>query len=151
MEIIFNNKRMPGRAVVDKMREAAALCLAEKNVTNENTEISVSFVSVEVITGLNRQYRNSNKVTDVLSFPQYESACDIPESGKALLGDIVICTDQALLQAHEFGHSPERELVYLLVHGIFHILGCNHIGDEETKRMRIMEEKVMTAVGLAVV
>jgi len=148
MEIIFNDKRMPGEAVVKKMREAAVLCLAEKNLKHENVELSVSFVSVEEITALNKHYRNSDKVTDVLSFPQYESAGDIPKGGKILLGDIVICTDQALLQADEFGHSPERELVYLFVHSVFHLLGFSHLEEAEKEKMRTLEEKIMQIVKL---
>ena len=148
MEIVFNNERMPGRAVVEKMHEAAALCLAENGLDQNNIEISVSFVSKEVISSLNRHYRGEGKVTDVLSFPQFGSLDEIPGEGKILLGDVVICTDQALLQADEFGHSPERELVYLLVHSICHLLGHAHEQDEEKDRMRELEEKVMRIVKL---
>jgi len=148
MEIIFNDKRMPGKAVVDKMQEAAALCLAEKGVNHENAEISVSFVSSEEISALNRHYRGVDKITDVLSFPQYDFIEDIPQSEKIILGDIVICTDQALLQADEFGHSPERELVYLFVHSVFHLLGCSHSEPAPKEEMRTLEEKVMKIVEL---
>jgi probable rRNA maturation factor len=148
MEIIFNDQRMPGQAVVEKMQKAATLCLAEKNVNNENAEISVSFVSGEEICALNKHYRGIDKITDVLSFPQYDSVSDIPKDGKIILGDIVICTDQALLQADEFGHSPERELVYLLVHSMFHLLGHKHTEEAEREEMRIIEEKVMKIVKL---
>ena len=148
MEIVFNDERAPGRKVVDKMREAAALCMAENGLNHENVEVSVSFVADEEISALNRHYRGIDRVTDVLSFPQYSPADDIPDSGKILLGDVVICTDQALLQADEFGHSPERELVYLFVHSIFHLLGHDHAGDEEKEEMREMEEKVMKIIKL---
>ena len=148
MEIIFNDKRMPGRAVVQKMRDAGELCLSEKGLNPENVEISVSFVSEEEITALNRHYRKIDKVTDVLSFPQYSSIDDIPDEGKIILGDVVICTDQALLQADEFGHSPERELVYLFVHSVFHLLGHSHSAEEEKEAMRELEEKVMKIVKL---
>jgi probable rRNA maturation factor len=148
MDIIFNDKRMPGTAIVEKMREAGVLCLAEKNVKHENVEISVSFVSSEEITALNKHYRNVNKITDVLSFPQYRSVGEIPQGEKISLGDIVICTDQALLQADEFGHSPERELVYLFVHSVFHLLGHSHEDESKKEEMRELEEKVMKIVKL---
>ena len=148
MEIIFNDKRMPGQAVVDKMYDAAVLCLAEKGITHDDVEISLSFVSSEEITALNRHYRKSDKITDVLSFPQYSSFDLIPKDEKIILGDIVICTDQALLQADEFGHSPERELVYLFVHSVFHLLGSTHDDDANKEEMRELEEKVMKIVKL---
>ena len=148
MEIIFNDKRMPGQAVVDKMYDAAVLCLAEKGITHDDVEISLSFVSSEEITALNRHYRKSDKITDVLSFPQYSSFDLIPKDEKIILGDIVICTDQALLQADEFGHSPERELVYLFVHSVFHLLGSTHDDDSNKEEMRELEEKVMKIVKL---
>lgn len=148
MDIIFNDKRMPGQMVVENMREAAGLCLAEEGLNHENVEISVSFVSEEEISALNRHYRGVDKITDVLSFPQYDSIGDIPRNGRVVLGDVVICTDQALLQADEFGHSPERELVYLFVHSVLHLLGYDHAEEEEKGRMRELEEKVMKIVGL---
>ena len=148
MEILFNNKRKPGKTVVDKMREAGVICLAEKGVNHENVEISVSFVSGEEICALNKHYRGIDKITDVLSFPQYGSIDSIPTEGKIVLGDIVICTEQALLQADEFGHSPERELVYLFVHSLFHLLGHSHSEEAEKEEMRAFEEKVMKIVQL---
>jgi len=148
MEIIFNDKRMPGQAVVKKMREAAELCLAEKGLNHENVEISVSFVAVEEMASLNNLYRGTDKVTDVLSFPQYQGFDAIPKTDKVMLGDVVICTDQALLQADEFGHSPERELVYLFVHSVFHLLGHTHSANSEKEEMRELEEKVMKIVKL---
>ena len=148
MEIIFNDRRMPGQAIVDKMLETAGLCLAENDLNHENVEISVSFVSKEEIIALNRHYRGVDKVTDVLSFPQYNSIDEIPAQGKIILGDVVICTDQALLQADEFGHSPERELVYLFVHSVFHLLGYDHAEEDDMEKMREQEEKVMKIAGL---
>jgi len=148
MDIIFNDERMPGEAVVSKMREASLLCLSGHDIDHENVEISVSFVSKEEISALNRYYRNIDKVTDVLSFPQYSSVDEFPKDRKILLGDVIICTDQALLQADEFGHSPERELVYLLTHGIHHLLGYGHASDEEKEVMRAAEEKIMKEVSL---
>ena len=148
MEIVFNDRRMPGKAVVEKMREAASVCIAEGGLNHNNVEISVSFVAKEEMSSLNKHYRGIEKPTDVLSFPQYSSIEDIPKDRKIVLGDVVICTDQALLQAHEYGHSPERELVYLLVHSTFHLLGYDHLEDEKKESMRELEEKVMKIVQL---
>jgi len=148
MEIIFNEDRMPGQAVVQKMSEAAMLCIAEEGINHDRVEISVSFVSEEEINALNKLYRGIDKVTDVLSFPQYGSIEEFPKEGKLCLGDVVICTDQALLQADEFGHSPERELVYLFVHSVFHLLGHDHLTDDHKDMMREREEKVMKIVNL---
>jgi len=148
MDIIFNNKRMPGHTVIAKMQEAGVISLAEKSINHENAEISVSFVSGEEMRALSKHYRGIDKITDVLSFPQYESAGDIPKEGRLVLGDIVICTDQALLQADEFGHSPERELVYLFVHSVSHLLGYHHESEKEKEEMRTFEEKIMKIVKL---
>jgi len=148
MDIIFNDERMPGQAVVDKMREASLLCLAEKNIDQKDVEISVSFVSKEEISALNRHYRNIDKVTDVLSFPQYGDLSELPKDRRIVLGDVIICTDQALLQADEFGHSPERELVYLLTHGVLHLLGYDHSAPEGKEAMREAEERIMDQIGI---
>lgn len=88
-------------------------------------------------------------VTDVLSFPQYENAEEMRKvKGVICLGDVVICPEQALLQAEEFGHSGERELVYLFVHSVFHLLGYDHMEEESKSEMRAQEEKIMSQIGL---
>ena len=148
MDIVFAEGRAPGRKVAGKMKEAAAICVAEKGLNHENVEISVSFVSAGEMRGLNSSHRGIDKVTDVLSFPQYSSPAEVPAAGKALLGDVVICTEQALIQADEFGHSPEREIVYLFVHSVFHLLGHDHEQDDDKDEMRELEEKVMRIVKL---
>ena len=148
MDIIFNDERMPGSTIVDKMQKASLLCLSSEGVDHENVEISVSFVSKEEMTALNRHYRGVDRITDVLSFPQYGSTLELPKDRKIVLGDVIICTDQALLQADEFGHSPERELVYLLTHGVLHLLGYDHAGEKEKEAMREAEEKIMKAIDL---
>lgn len=148
MNIIFNDERMPGDIIVSKMEEAGKCCLMMENMPEDRVEVSVSFVSNEEIRALNKLYRNVDKVTDVLSFPQFEDLEDIPEEGSVAIGDVVICTDQALLQADEFGHAPEREFVYLFVHSMFHLLGYDHMSEEEKAQMREAEEKVMHEIGL---
>jgi probable rRNA maturation factor len=149
MNLIFSDEHMPGQVVIDHMTQAAELCLREENLDPENAEISVTFVSSEEIHELNKVYRGKDCITDVLSFPQYESMEEMEKvKGILCLGDVVICPEQALLQADEFGHSGERELVYLFVHSIFHLLRYDHMEEEDKNEMRAQEEKIMSQIGL---
>lgn len=102
-------------------------------------EISLSFVDNEEIKELNSEYRNINKETDVLSFPVEEDFL-IPTP---LLGDIIISTEKALEQSIEYGHSLSREILYLTVHSMFHLLGYDHIDEEEKILMRKKEKEIM--------
>lgn len=149
MNLIFSDERMPGQIVIDHMVQAAELCLREEGLDPEPVEISVTFVSTEEIHELNNVYRGKDCVTDVLSFPQYESTDEMRRvEGILCLGDVVICPEQALLQADEFGHSGERELVYLFVHSVFHLLGYDHLEEADKNEMRAREEKIMSQIGL---
>lgn len=148
MELIFDGERIPSDKVIRYMEEAANLALEQEKVRKEDMEVSVSFVDMEEIRELNRIYRDKDEITDVLSFPQYENIAQIPPQGKVSIGDVVLCTEQALLQADDFGHSPERELVYLFTHSIFHLLGYDHMEDDAKERMRKVEEKIMEKIGL---
>lgn len=148
MNIIFSEERMPGQAVVDKMSIAGALCVEEEGINPDQVVVSVTFVDEEEIHSLNKEYRGVDRVTDVLSFPQYDDLNDLPEEGEICLGDVVICPEQALLQADDFGHSPERELVYLFVHSVFHLLGYDHMDEEEKAEMRAKEELIMNKIGV---
>ena len=100
--------------------------------------VSVSFVDDNEIKNLNRDYRNVDKVTDVLSFPMDEEYDD-----KIILGDIVINMARVLSQAKEFGHSNRRELSYLCVHSTLHLLGYDHIEEEDRIIMRAKEKEIM--------
>lgn len=149
MNLIFSDERMPKQIVIDHMIQAAELCLKEEKLDPDQVEISVTFVSTEEIHELNKVYRDRDCVTDVLSFPQYENAEEMKNvNGVLCLGDVVICPEQALLQADEFGHSGERELVYLFVHSVFHLLGYRHMEEEDRNEMRTQEEKIMSRIGL---
>ena len=83
-----------------------------------------------------------------MSFPQYNDPSEIPKEGPAILGDVVICTGQAVRQAAEYGHSADRELVYLFVHSIFHLMGYDHMEEDDKKEMRAGEEMIMNKIGL---
>ncbi len=148
MEIIFSEERMPGEVVVNHMKQAGALCVKEEGLDPQHITVSVTFVSTEEIKELNRIYRAKDAVTDVLSFPQYDDLNEVPQAEEVCLGDVVICPEQALLQADEYAHSGERELVYLFVHSMFHLLGYDHMDEEEKAEMRAQEEKIMNQIGL---
>jgi len=148
MEIVFGAERRPGDSVVSKMEEAAKFCCELKGIPEDRAEFSVTFVSMEEMKILNNTYRGIDRITDVLSFPQYETMEELPPFGNICFGDVVICTDQALIQADEFGHSPEREIVYLFVHSIAHLMGYDHLEKDKQSLMRTFEEDIMNKIGL---
>ena len=122
--------------------------------------VEFTIVDEEEIRRLNRELRGVDKVTDVLSFPSYDGLkegeirkadypFDLDEEGKLLVGSIAVCEKRAREQAEEYGHSFERELNYLLVHGIMHCLGYDHETDEEKTEMRAHEESVLEKAGIS--
>lgn len=139
---------MPEKELLAKMQEGAILCVKEEGIEQERAEVSLSFVSNEEIRDLNKRYREVDKVTDVLSFPQYEDLNELPQEGVIPLGDVVICMARAEAQAEEFGHSLERELVYLFIHSICHLLGYDHMEEADRQEMREKEERIMSQLQL---
>lgn len=115
-----------------------------------HAEVSVTFVDNEEIRRLNARFRDKDTETDVLSFPLGENGVyDINhDTGAKLLGDVVISMEKADEQARTFGHSFEREVCYLTVHSMLHLLGYDHMEPEEKRVMRVKEERVMTQLGL---
>ncbi len=114
-------------------------------------EISVTFVDNDEIKVLNRDFRNIDRSTDVLSFPLGEDGMydENPETGAKLLGDIVISLETAEAQAQEYGHSFQREVAFLTVHSMLHLLGYDHVdGGMEAEIMREKEEEVLLNMGL---
>ena len=124
-------------------------CFEEENIQDSKLYITVTFTNPENIRKINKQYRNIDKATDVLSFPLYEKQ----ELDKKIeqqeflhedvLGDVVISIEKVEEQAKEYGHSFERELSYMLVHGFYHLMGYDHIEEEDKKKMREKEEKIL--------
>lgn len=116
----------------------------------EPAEVSVTFVDNKQIRTYNKQYRNIDKETDVLSFPMGENGeYDInPATGAKLLGDIVISMEKVVEQAEMYGHGFSREIAYLTAHSMLHLLGYDHIEPLEKVRMREKEELVMDMLGL---
>ena len=125
------------------------------NQTNENIVAYCRFVSEDEIKQINKEQRGIDKVTDVLSFPMIENACNVaidetnfpfdvdPETNEISIGDVVICKDVAKSQAEEYGHSYERELCDLFTHAIFHLLGFDQQTEQQKVIMRKMEEQVL--------
>lgn len=126
---------------------------------NVETEVSMILIDNKEIHELNKQFREVDRPTDVLSFPQLEgedfnkaidddTALDIDEEA-VMLGDIALSLERAEEQAIDYGHSFEREVAYLTVHSMLHLLGYDHMEEEEKKVMREKEEKVMDIIGLS--
>lgn len=139
---------------VKTLLTSAVKASLEVESVSEPAEVNITFVSDEGIKNINRDFRNINKSTDVLSFPLGENGVyDVnPENGRILLGDVIISVEHASIQAETFGHSFEREMAYLTVHSIFHLLGYDHIDEAEEKRiMREREEAALSAIGLQII
>ena len=128
-------------------------------VSDVDISIELLFVSDTEIKQLNKDTRGVDKVTDVLSYPTLDGICgkplykkdfpyDIDEEGNLLIGSIAICEKRAREQAEEYGHSYERELHYLLVHGVMHCLGYDHIEETDKAQMREREEAILGILNL---
>lgn len=116
-----------------------------------NAEVNITFVDNEGIREMNAKFRSKDAATDVLSFPLGENGeYDVnPDTGCKELGDIVISVERAQLQAEEFGHTFQREMGYLTVHSILHLLGYDHVnGGLEQTLMREKEEEALASLGL---
>ncbi|MDE7075957.1 MAG: rRNA maturation RNase YbeY [Clostridia bacterium] len=121
--------------------------------------LEIVFTDKQEIRRLNCEFRKTDKVTDVLSFPTLDGICgrelkakdfpfDIDGDGVLFLGSVAICTEVAKEQAEEYGHPYERELNYLAAHGVCHLLGYDHMTEEDKPVMRAMEEKVLAKMHL---
>lgn len=120
-------------------------------------EISVTLVTKEEIHRLNKEFRQVDRSTDVLSFPmmEYDAPADFsgsafeesltlsPETGELVLGDIVLCSEVVCEQAEEYGHSEFREFSFLVVHSLLHLFGYDHIEEEERSEMEQLQKKIM--------
>lgn len=129
-------------------------CFETEKLENSKLYISITLTTPETIRKINKQYRNIDKETDVLSFPMFEKE-ELDEKIKTndfehedVLGDIVISLERVKGQAKEYGHSFERELAYMIVHGFYHLMGYDHIKEEDKVKMRPKEEKVLNDLGI---
>lgn len=132
------------------VRRCCTAVLVQENFADP-AEISVTFVNDDEIHRLNKEFRNIDRSTDVLSFPLGENGVYDTniDTGAKLLGDIVISIPHAIDQADRYGHSLQREIGFLTVHSMLHLLGYDHVnGGIESVRMREKEEAVLTQMGL---
>lgn len=129
--------------------------VASLNGLPQEAEVDVTIVDDEEIHSMNREYRGMDRPTDVLSFALDEDCEDEEEPEliggpeEHLYGDIIISAETALRQAEEYGHGLEREMTYLAVHGMFHLLGYDHMTEEDKAEMRAKEEEALRAINLS--
>ena len=132
------------------LRRACNATLAQQNFT-EPAEVSVTFTDDKNIRTLNNDFRKIDSATDVLSFPLSDNGKydENPESGAKMIGDIVISIERALAQSEEYGHSFEREMAFLAVHSMLHLLGHNHEnGGLEAAKMNETQEEILKSLGI---
>ncbi|WP_270452769.1 rRNA maturation RNase YbeY [Halonatronomonas betaini] len=127
---LIDDERLDSNLLAD-LKELADNLLLDKSIND--AEISITFVGNSKIKELNKTYRDKDEVTDVLSFPIDEE----------LLGEVIISLPRALEQAKDYGHSLRREVGFLMVHGLLHILGYNHKSDADKAEMRKAEEELL--------
>ncbi len=131
------------------IKKVISKCFKEENLEDSKLSITITLTTPEQIKQINKTYRNIDKATDVLSFPMFEK--DELEKKIAqndfihedILGDIIISIEKVEEQAKEYEHSFEREFSYMLVHGFYHLMGYDHIQEEDKKLMRQKEENVL--------
>lgn len=141
MEVYYDD-RQDDIEITEKIKslvEKSIASVLKVEEIDDEVEVSVSFVGDEEIRDLNRDYRGVDRSTDVLSFPMDDEFI----IDKRILGDVIINTRRVMEQAEELGHSHERELSYLTVHSILHLLGYDHMDDEDKKKMREREKLSM--------
>ena len=136
------------------IKKVVEQCFKEENMEDSKLYISITLTTPEHIHEINKQYRNVDRATDVLSFPMFEKEeidskiANHDFEHEDVLGDIVISIEQVEKQAKEYGHSFEREFAYMLVHGFYHLMGYDHIKEEDKVIMRPKEEKVLEKLGI---
>lgn len=125
-------------------------CFKEEKISSKNFYINVILTTPANIKKINKQYRNIDKETDVLSFPMFEKdeIHSIQPKVQEVLGDIVISIERVKEQAEEYGHSFIRELAYMVVHGFYHIIGYDHMQEEEKNQMREKEENILNKLNI---
>jgi len=126
---------------------------AVEEMINDECELSVTFVDDKTIRQINKEYRDKDRATDVISFALEEMGEDeVPIVGAdipRILGDIIISMDTAKVQAEEFGHSMDRELGFLALHGFLHLLGYDHMNPEDEKVMFTKQKEILDKYGLS--
>ena len=162
---ILINKEIKEEFAFDYEKTINDVILAALDYVNCPYEcmVEIDIVHNDEIQGINKEFREIDNPTDVLSFPlvDYEIPGDFavldeldesmyfePETGELLLGNIILSYDKILSQAKEYGHDERRELAFLVAHSMFHLFGYDHMEDEERKQMEKMQEEVLTGLGI---
>ena len=154
--IYFQNEqdKLPITYKLKILTRRAVVATLEHEQYHNPCEVSVTYTDNEQIQALNLQYREVDSPTDVLSFPlmDFSGTSDEPVADEPVvsLGDIVLSLEKAKEQAEEYGHSFEREVAFLTVHSMLHLLGYDHMTEEEERDMRARQTKIMASLGLAV-
>lgn len=152
-EIVYNKieEKEEYQKIIQKVLKK---CFEEEKMIDSKMMVTITLTNAENIKKINKQYRNIDNATDVLSFPMFER--DELENKiknrlfehEDVLGDIVISIPKVEEQAKEYGHSFERELSYMIVHGFYHLMGYDHIKEEDKKEMRPKEEKILNQLNI---
>ena len=123
-------------------------CFKNENLSKESLYVNIILTNPENIRKFNKKYRNIDKETDVLSFPMFEKEelVDFQSNCQEVLGDIIISIDRVKEQAEEYGHSFQRELSYMVVHGFYHLMGYDHMEEQDKIQMRAKEEEVLSVL-----
>ena len=157
-EIIYKNIEK-NEKYESTIKQVVDECFKTEKLDKTNLYISITLTEPAEIEKINKQYRNIDRPTDVLSFPMFEKEelnnfieenlknTDVNMQGD-ILGDVVISIPKVYEQAEEYGHSFERELAYMVVHGFYHLMGYDHMEEEEKKIMREKEENVLSKLGI---
>ena len=147
-EIVYDgiDEKEEYKEVIEKV---LSQCFKEEKLEDSKLCVTVTLTTPKTIQEINKQYRNIDRATDVLSFPMFEKDeldKKIQENdfeNEDILGDIVVSVDKVKEQAIEYGHSFERELSYMIVHGFYHLMGYDHIEEDDKKIMRKKEETIL--------
>ena len=138
----------------ETIKKVVEKCYEEENLTKSKLIITITLTTPENIRKINKEYRNIDRATDVLSFPMFEKE-ELTKKIKNqefmyedVLGDIIISIEKVKDQAKEYGHSFERELSYMVVHGFYHLMGYDHMTEEEKTEMRKKEDVILNALNI---
>lgn len=144
-DISFINNTNEEIKEIDILEKLINFAVDHENI--KNAVFSITFIDDEKMHEMNRQYRNIDRTTDVLSFA-FEDSEDIINSDIRMLGDIYISVDKAREQAKEYGHAYIRELSFLMIHGFLHLLGYDHMEPDDEKEMFTRQEEILNEFGI---
>lgn len=132
------------------IRKVLKQCFEVEKIDRSSLYVNIILTTPDVIRKYNKKYRNIDMETDVLSFPMFEreELISFDTNVQEVLGDIVISVDRVEKQAKEYGHTFERELSYMVVHGFYHLMGYDHIEEQDKKHMREKEEYILDSINI---